>query len=68
MADKILTGSPDGIADGKLVGFSLEQAKLHPEVAQKTDAELKALLQSSKAWNETTGVNKSRVSSLLEAA
>ena len=46
-ANKILTGSPDGMVDGKLVWFSLEQAILNPDVAQKTDGEVKHML---KQW------------------
>lgn len=47
VANKILTGSPDGMVGDKLVGFSLETAILQPDVAQKTETELKALLASS---------------------
>jgi len=57
-ANKILTGNPEGMVGGKLTWFSLEQAILNPDVAQKTDGELKALLLSSGVWNETTGVDK----------
>jgi len=60
-ANKILTGNPDGMVDGKLVWFSLEQAIRTPNVAQKTDGELKALLTGSGMWNETTGVDKAKM-------
>lgn len=58
VANKILTGSPDGMVGDRLVGFSIEQAILNPDVAQKTDSELSALLKESEVWNETTGTNK----------
>lgn len=67
VANKILTGSPDGMVDGTLVGFSLERAVLTPGVAQKTDVEVKALLKSSQVWNETTGTNKSEMLARLSA-
>jgi hypothetical protein len=61
----VLTGSPDGIVDDKLVGFSLEQAILNPHIAQKTDGEVKHLLKQSGAWNETMGVDKAKVGASL---
>jgi hypothetical protein len=52
--------------NGKLIGFSLEQAILNPDVAQKTDGEVKHLLKQSGAWSETMGVDKARVEEKLE--
>jgi len=54
------------MVNGKLVGFSLEQAILNPDVAQKTDGEVKELLTSSGVWSETTGVNKAKLKENLE--
>lgn len=67
MANKILTGSPDGMVDGQLVGFSLEQAIRFPDVPQKTDTELSELLQHSGVWEQTSGTNKQRMLERLAA-
>jgi len=61
----VLTGSSDGMVDNKLVGFSLDQAILNPDVAQKTDGEVKHLLKQSGAWSETMGVDKVTVGKKL---
>lgn len=58
IANKILTGRPDGRVGDRLVGFSLEQAILNPDVAQKTESEVSELLKESGVWSETTGTNK----------
>jgi len=60
-----LTGSADGMIDGKLIGFSLQQAILNPDVAQKTDGEVKHLLKQSGAWSEGMGVDKVKVEKIL---
>lgn len=62
----MLTGNPDGTVDGKLIGFSLDQAILNPDVAQKTDADVKHLLKRSGAWSETIGVDRVKVEERLE--
>jgi len=62
----VLTGNPEGKVNGKLVGFSLEQAILNPDVPQKTDADVKHLLKRSGAWSETMGVNRMKVEEKLE--
>ena len=49
------------MVDGKLIGFSLDQAILNPDVAQKTDAETKELLRQSGVWNEVSGMDKSEM-------
>ncbi len=67
IANKILTGNPNGMVEDQLVGFSLDQAILTPDVQQKTDAELKALLADSGVWNETTGTNKALMLERLTA-
>ena len=48
------------------MGFSLEMAILNPDIAQKTDAELKQLLIQSGVWSDTTGVNKAKMLENLE--
>jgi len=65
IANKVLTGNPDGMVDGKLVWYSLDQAILNPEVAQKNDAEMKQLLTSSWVWSENTGVNRATLTEKL---
>jgi len=42
----------------KLVGFSLDQAILNPDVAQKTEAETKELLLRSGVWTDIGEINK----------
>jgi len=49
----------------KLVGFSLDQAILNPDIAQKTDGEVKHLLKQSGVWDETMGVDKVKVGERL---
>jgi len=49
------------MVDNKLVGFSLDQAILNPDVAQKTDGEVKHLLKQSGTWSETMGVDRVKV-------
>lgn len=56
-----MTGDPEGIVDGKQVGFSLDQIVLSPRAVLKTDTEVKHLLKSAGVWNEITGVNKSKM-------
>jgi hypothetical protein len=53
------------MTDGKLIGFSLDQAILNPDVAQKTDGEVKHLLKQSGAWSEGMGVDKAKVEKIL---
>lgn len=67
IANKILTGSPDGMVDGTLRGFSLDQAKLRPDVAQKTDAELKLLMQEAGVWHQDRGANRAEILKRLSA-
>jgi len=56
------------MVDNKLVGFSLEQAIRNPDVAQKTDGEVKHLLKQSGAWSETMGVDKVKMLGRLSIA
>jgi len=51
--------------EGKLIGFSLDQAILNPDVAQKTDGEVKHLLKQSGAWSEMMGVDRVKVEERL---
>lgn len=61
VANKLLTGSPDGMVDGELVGFDLDPNKLKTGVAQKTETEMMALLKGSWVWSEAAGTNKQAV-------
>ena len=65
IANKVLTWNPEGTVDGKLIGFSLDQAIANPDVAQKTDGEVKHLLKRSGAWSETMGVDRVKVGERL---
>lgn len=56
------------MVDGKLIGFSLDQAILNPDVAQKTDAETKELLRRSGVWTELNGVDKTKTADMLSRA
>lgn len=67
IANKIITGSPDGMVDGQLVGFSLEQAIMYPDVAQKTDSERNAMLAASGVWDEFRGTDKQELAMRLES-
>ncbi len=53
------------MVDGKLIGFSIDQAILNPDVAQKSDAETKELLRRSGVWNEVGGVDKAAMQDRL---
>jgi len=61
IANKVLTGSPDGMVDGELIGFDLDPNKLKTGVAQKTETEVMALLKWSGVWSESAGTNKQEV-------
>lgn len=62
----MLTGNPEGKIDGKLIGFSLEQVIMNPDVPQKTDADVKYLLKRSGAWSETMGVDRVKIEEKLQ--
>lgn len=55
------------MVNGQLVGFSLEQAIMYPDVAQKTDSERNAMLAESGVWDEFRGTNKQEMKARLEA-
>ena len=48
------------------MGFSLNQVITNPDVAQKTDGEVKHLLKRSGAWSETMGVDRVKVGERLD--
>ena len=50
---------------GEQVSFSLDQAILNPDVAQKTEAETKELLLRSGVWNEVSGIDRAAMRDLL---
>jgi hypothetical protein len=67
MMNVIMTQSPDGMVNGKQIGFSLDPTKMTSLGETKTESEVIHLLKQAGVWSEGVGVNKEEVRRRLSA-